>query len=90
MTAPWCASSTSTVSISYGSHFSPSIILVDHARPAHGQLVAFAAHVLEQDGQVQFAAAGDAEHVGVLGVLDAQRDVGLQFALQALARSGGW
>ena len=39
-----------------------------------------------QDGEVQLAAAGDAEDVGVVGVLDAQRHVGQQLALQALAQ----
>ena len=48
----------------------------DDARPRHGQLVTFAPHVLEQDGQVQLAATEDGEDVGVGGVLDAQRDVG--------------
>ena len=32
-------------------------VVEDDARLRDGQLVAFAAHVLEQDGQVQFAAA---------------------------------
>ena len=59
--------------------------LGEHAGSRHGQLVAFAAHVLDEDGQVQFAAAGDAEHVGVGGFFDAQRDVALQLAHQALA-----
>jgi len=60
--------------------------LHDHARPRYGQFVAFAAHVFQQDGEVQFAAAGDQEDVGILGVLDAQGDVGQEFLLQALAQ----
>jgi hypothetical protein len=86
------ASSMSTVSASIG--------LADARRrfalaapPAacrHGQFVAFAAHVLEQDGQVQFAAARHAEHVGIGRVLDAQRDVALQFARAGGRGSGGW
>jgi hypothetical protein len=42
------------------------------------------AHVFEQDGEVQLAAAGDEEHVGVLRILDAQRHVDQQFLLQAV------
>ena len=38
-----------------------------------------------QDRQVQLAAARDDEHVGVAGLVDAQRDVAQQLALQALA-----
>jgi hypothetical protein len=61
----------STVTSSIGSCFSPSDVLVEHhARLAHGQLVAFAAHVLQQDGQVQFAAAADLEDAVLVGVLD--------------------
>ena len=59
--------------------------LGEHARLADGQLIAFAAHVLDEDGEVQFAAARDAEHVGVGGFFDAQRHVALELAHQALA-----
>ena len=59
--------------------------LGEHAGFAHGELVTFAAHVLDEDGEVQFAAARDAEHVGVGGFVDAQRDVALELAHQALA-----
>ena len=60
-------------------------VLLDDLRPRHRQLVAFAAHVLDQDGQVQLAAAGDLELVRVVRVLDAQRDVVQQLLLEALA-----
>ena len=59
--------------------------LLQHLRLADGELEAFAAHVLDQDRQVQFAAPRDAEHVGLVGFLDAQRDVALQFAHQPFA-----
>ena len=59
--------------------------LGEHARLADGELIAFAAHVLDEDGEMQFAAAGDAEHVGIGGFIDAQRDVALELAHQALA-----
>ena len=58
---------------------------VHDARFAHGQLVAFAAHVFQQDGEVQLTTAGHAEYVGIGGVFHAQGDVGEQFALQAVA-----
>ena len=60
--------------------------LEDHLRLRHAQLVALAPHRLDQHGQVELAAAGDAEHAGVRGVLDAQRDVALQLALEALGQ----
>ena len=59
--------------------------LLQHLRLADGQFIALAPHVLDQDGQVQFAATGDAEHVGIGGVFDAQRDVALELAIQAIA-----
>ena len=49
-----------------------------------GQLVALAAHVLQQDGQMELAAAGDAELLRVGALLDAQGDVVDQLPLQAL------
>ena len=56
-----------------------------HARAAHRQLIALAAHVLEQDGEVQLAAAADQEAVGLAGVLDTQRHVLQQLAVESLA-----
>ena len=50
-------------------------LLDDHARPRHRELVAFAPHVLQQHAEVQLAAPVDAELVGIVGLLDAQRDV---------------
>ena len=37
----------------------------DHARAADGQLEAFAAHGLDQDAELQFAAAGHFEGIGL-------------------------
>jgi hypothetical protein len=42
-------------------------------------------HVLDQDGEMQFAAAGDAEHVGIRGLFDAQGNVALELAHEAFA-----
>ncbi|KCB28214.1 hypothetical protein L543_2719 [Bordetella hinzii L60] len=60
--------------------------LEHHARARDGQLIAFAAHGFKQDGQVQFAAARDFEHRVVAGVAHAQRHVGLELSLQAVAQ----
>ena len=54
-------------------------------RLADHHLVAFAAHRLDQDRELQFAAAQHAESVGGAHVFDAQRDVGEQFAIEARA-----
>ena len=80
----------STVSSSIGSWLLAVDFLEHHARLGHGQLVAFAAHVFQQDGQVQFAAAGDFEDAFFVGVLHAQGHVGLQLTFAAGPRSGGW
>jgi hypothetical protein len=80
------ASSTSTDRISYGSWNDAVDFLGDDARPRHGKLEAFAPHVLEQDRQVQLAAARHQERVGVAGLLDAQRHVGQELAHQAVAQ----
>ncbi len=60
-------------------------VAVHDARFADGEFVAFAAHIFQQNGQVQLAASGYAEHVGIGGVFHAQGDVGQQFFLQAVA-----
>src|SRR6266571_1733733 len=60
--------------------------LVDDARPRHRELVAFAAHVLEQDREVQLAAPANDERVGIRGEFDAQGDVALDLALEPLAQ----
>ena len=70
---------------SYGSVVLPFVVVLeDDLRLADAQLVAFAAHRLDEHGEVELAAARDAEHAGVGGVLDAQRDVALELALEAL------
>ena len=69
MTAPWCWSSTSAVTNSIGSWRSPSSSWKTTRGLRHRELVALAAHVLEQDRQVQLAAAGDLEDAVLVGVL---------------------
>src|SRR5690606_1310526 len=61
-------------------------VLEHHPGPRNGQFIAFAAHGFEQDGQVQFAAAGDLEHRIVAGVAHPQGHIGLQLALEAIAQ----
>src|SRR5205085_1315741 len=57
----------------------------DDLRLADAQLVALAAHVLDEDAQVQQAAPAHLEGVLVFGLLDLQGDVGLQLLHQPLA-----
>ena len=85
ITAPWLESSTSTARISNGSCSDAVDLLGDDARPRDRDLVAFAAHVLEQHAEMQLAAAVDLELVRVVRLLDPQRDVGQRLAQQALA-----
>ena len=54
--------------------------LADH------QLKTFAAHGLNQNGQLQFAAAEYPERFRRVGILHANGNVGQQFALQAIAQ----
>ena len=56
-----------------------------HARLRDSQLVAFAAHVLEQDGQVQFAATHHFEDAVFVGVAHLECDVRLQLAVEPVA-----
>ena len=61
-------------------------LLDDDFRTRHGQLEAFATHVLDQHRQVQFATTRDQELVRIGAFLDLQRHVVQRFALQALAQ----
>jgi hypothetical protein len=61
-------------------------LLQHHARPGHCKFIAFAPHVLEQDGEMQLAATKDRKHVGIRGVLDPERHVGQQLAREPLAQ----
>ena len=59
-------------------------LLQDDLGAADRQLEALAAHRLDQNGEVEFAAAGDAELVRIVQLLDAQGDVGDQLAVKTL------
>src|SRR5450830_1707251 len=60
--------------------------LVDHAGTRHGEFKTFAAHVLDQNRQVQFAAARHFKHGVVVGRCNAQGDVGFQFSVEAVTQ----
>ena len=61
------------------------VLLEHHAGTRHGELEALAAHGLDQDRELQFAAAGDVERILVGGFLDLERDVAFRFLKQAVA-----
>ena len=58
----------------------------EHLGPRDGELVALAPQVLDENGEVQLAAAGDAQHIGLPGILDPQRHVALQLTVEPLAQ----
>ena len=61
------------------------VALEQHLRPRHRQLEAFAPHGLDQNAELQLAAAGDLHRI-LLGRLgDPQRDVAFRLAQQPLA-----
>jgi hypothetical protein len=66
-------------------HLAVLALLHDDARAGYGKLEAFAAHGLDEDGELQFATAGDVERVLAFGFLDLQRDVAFGFLEQAIA-----
>ena len=63
-------------------------LLDDDLGPRHLQLEAFAAHHLDQDRQLQLAAAEHLELLRRVGRLDAQRHVAEQLLVEALAAGG--
>ncbi len=64
-------------------------LLVDDLRARHAELEALAAHHLDEDRQLQLAAAGDDVAVGLGVVGDLQRDVALGLLHQAGADDAG-
>ena len=61
----------------------------DDFRPRDLEFVPFAAHGFDQDREMQFAPARDGEDVRLLGWLDPQREIRLQFAVKPLAELTG-
>ena len=86
ITTPTKFSGQSMTSSSSGSCSLPSMVLGQDFRLADRQLVAFAAHHLDQDGELQFAAAHHLEGVRAAGLFHADRDVGQQFLVQPVAQ----
>ena len=86
ITTPRNASGQSITSSSTGSCTLPLIVLREDLGLAHHQLVALAPHHLDQDGQLQFAAAHHLERVGTARLLHPDRDVGQQFLVQPVAQ----
>ena len=71
---------------STGSTRCPSISLVMTAGRADLELVALAPHGFDEDREVQLAASAHIEDVGGRAVLNAQRDIGEQLALESRAK----
>ncbi len=66
-------------------------VLVHHdARTRNGEFEAFAAHGLDQNGELKFATAGHVERILALGFFDLQRDVAFSFLEQAVADDARW
>ena len=73
------------ITSSIGSSFSPFSSREHDARLADGKLKTFAPHRLDQDAELQLAAAGDVEGVLVVALGDFQRDVAFRLAQQPVA-----
>ena len=86
MIAPTTSAEQSMTQSSTGSTRSPSISLVMTAGRDDLELVALAPHRLDEDREVQLAATAHIEDVRGRAVLNAQRDVGEQLALQPRAQ----
>ena len=59
-------------------------VLEHHAGLGHSHFIAFAAHVFQEDGQVQFTTAHHFKHTFFVRFVHAQGHVVLQFLLQAV------
>ena len=63
--------------------------MVDDLCLADCELVALAAHRLNQNGEMQLATTGYLECIGVFRILDAQADIGIQLAEETLTQMTG-
>ena len=86
MTTPWKSSGTSMTRSSTGSIADAVDLLGDDLGPRDLQLEAFAPHHLDQDRQLQLAAADHLHLLGRVGVLDAERHVAEQLLVEAIAQ----
>lgn len=65
--------------------FAAAFIANDDFGLSNHEFETFAAHGFDEDGELQFAAAENAEGFGRVGIFDSNADVGEQFALEAIA-----
>ena len=63
--------------------------LLDHGGAGDDELVALAAHGLDENGDLHGTTGLDVENTGAISVLDVDGDVGLQLAHEALANLAG-
>ena len=85
-TVPEYSSSTSMMTVSYGSVLLAVLVLAEqHARAADAELEAFAAHRLDQHAELKLAAAGDFEAVLVGASVTLIATLRFGFAEQAVA-----
>ena len=61
------------------------VLAEEHLRTRHAELETLAAHRLDQDRKLQFAAARDDVGVGIGRRLDLQRDIAFRFLEKAVA-----
>ena len=73
----------------HGLHGLAVLLMGQNVRGRNLQFVAFTAHGLDEDGQVHFATAHDAERVGGGGIFHLQGDVLQQLAHQAVTDLAG-
>ncbi len=63
----------------------PVVESIEHLRSRNAELEALAAHGLDENGELQFAASGDDMGVGIQGRLDAKRDIALGLPIEPVA-----
>ena len=73
----------------HGLQLDAVFLLEDDGGPAHLELVALAAHLLDEDGKVQLAPAGDFEGVGGVSLLHPHGHVGLHLLEEAVPQVPG-
>ena len=61
------------------------VLAVEHLRARHAELETLAAHCLDQDRKLQFAAARHDVGIGIGGRLDLERDIAFRFLEQPVA-----
>ena len=67
----------------------PVDLLGDDRRTGNLKFIALAAHIFNENGKMQFSSSRNLQGIGGIGILHAQRDVGLQFPIQPLPNMTG-